>query len=90
MTEMKNQKTWNFQIGAQGGVNLPIWIVIGFQQQKRQDTQDLNNDSFCRLPVTSCHCIIGMENYPGAALLLTYNNDDYSQGYRQIKEALRV
>ena len=45
---------------------------------------------FCRLPVVSAQCIIGTEKYPDAAILLNYDDDDYSQGYHQIKEAFRA
>ena len=52
--------------------------------------QNLNNDTFCRLPVTSAQCIIGTERYPDSAILLNYDEDDYSQRYGQIKEAFRA
>ena len=45
---------------------------------------------FCRLPVTSCQCIIGMETYPDAGMLLNYDDDDCSQGYSQIKKLLML
>ena len=50
----------------------------------------MNNDTFCRLPVTSCQCVIGTEKYPDAGISLNYDDDDYSQGYHQIKEAFRA
>ena len=53
---------------------------IGFQQRDRQDAQNLNNDTFCTLPVTRAQCIIGTERYPD------YDDVDYTQGYSQIKE----
>ena len=71
-------------------MNVPIFIIIGFQQQDRQDSQNLNNDTFCRLPVVSAHCIIGTEKYPDVGILLNYDDDDYSQRYGQIKEAFRA
>ena len=71
-------------------MNVPIWSIIGFQQQDRQDSQTLNNDTFCRLPDVSAQCIIGTENYPDAGILLNYNDDDYAQGYHQIKEAFKA
>ena len=40
-------------------MNIPIWIVIRLQQRNRQDSQVLNNDSFCRLPVTSAQDFVG-------------------------------
>ena len=53
MTEVNHENLWNFELGSQVSMNVPIWIAIGFQQRDRQDSQNLNNDIFCRLPVTS-------------------------------------
>ena len=50
----------------------------------------MNNDSFYRPPITSAQCTIGTEKYPDSAILLNYNDDHYSQGYGQIKEAFRA
>ena len=90
MKEVNNQNVWNFELGSQENMNVPIWIVIGFQQQDRQDNQKLNNDTFCRLPVVSAQCVIGAEKYPDAGILSNYDDDDYSQGYHQIKEAFEA
>ena len=90
MKQVNNQNVWNFELGSQENMNVPIWIFIGFQQQDRQDSQNLNNDTFCRLPVISSQCIIGTEKYPDTAIILNYDDDDYSQGYHQIKEAFRA
>ena len=90
MKHVNNQNVWNFELGSQENMNVPIWIIIGFQQQDRQDSQNLNNDTLCRLPVVSAQCIIGTEKYPDASILLNYDDDDYSQGYHQIKEAFRA
>ena len=90
MKEVKNQNVWNFELGSHENMNVPIWIIIGFQQRDRQDSQNMNKDTFCRLPVVSAQCIIGTEKYPDAGILLNYDDDDYSQGYHQIKEAFRA
>ena len=58
MKEVNNQNLWNFELGSQENMNVPIWIIIGFQQQDRQDSQNLNNDTFIRLPVVSAQCVI--------------------------------
>ena len=81
MKEVKNQNLWDFELGSQENMNVLIWIIVGFQQRSRQDSQNLNNDTFCRLPVTSAQCIIGTEKYPDAGKLLNYDDDVYSQGY---------
>ena len=90
MKEVTNQNVWNFELGSHENMNVPIWIIIGFQQRDRQDSQNLNNDTFCRLPVVSAQSIIGTEKYRDAGIFLNYEDDDYSQGYHQIKEAFRA
>ena len=47
---------------------------------EKQNDQNLNNDTFYRMPVTSAQCIIGTEKNPDNAILLNYDDDDYSQG----------
>ena len=90
MKEVNTQNFWTFELGTQEGVNFPIWVFVAFQQQDRQHDQTLNNDTFYRLPVTSAQCIIGTEKYPDSATLLNYDDDDYSQGYAQVKEDFRA
>ena len=90
MKEVNTQNLWTFELGSQEGEKVPVWIVVAFQQSERQNDQNLNNDTFYRPPVTSAQCIIGTEKYPDSAILLNYNDDDYSQGYRQIKEAFKA
>ena len=90
MKEVKNQNIWNFELGSHENVNVLIWILIDFQQKDRQDSQNLNNDTFCRLPVVSALGFIGAEKYPDAGILLNYNVDEYSQAFSQIKEAFRA
>ena len=90
MEEVNNQNQWNFELGSQESMNVPIWNIIGFQQRDRQDSQNLYNDSFYRGPITGAQGIIGTEKYPDAGIILNYDDDDYSQGYAQSKEALRA
>ena len=90
MEEVKNQKVWIFHIGTQEGINILIYINNGVQQQDRKDSQNLNNDSFCRLTVVSCQDFIGTKKYSDIGILLIYNNATYFQGYGQIKEAFRT
>ena len=64
MKEVNNQNLWNFELGSQESMNVPIWSIIGFKQRDRQDSQNLKNDTFCRLPDVSAQCVIGAENSP--------------------------
>ena len=59
-------------------------------KRDRQDSQNLNKNTFCRLPVVSAQCVIGTEKHHDAGLLLNYIDDDYSQGYGQIKKDFRA
>ena len=90
MKEVNTQNLWNFELGTQEGVNVPLWIFVAFQQSDRQNSQNLNNDTFYRPLVKSAQCIIGTEKYPDSGILLNYNDDDYSQGYGLIKEAFKA
>ena len=89
MKEVNTQNFWTFELGT-GGINTPIYTFVAFQQNDRQHDQNLNNDTFLRLPVISDQVVIGTERYPDSAILLNYEDDDYSQGYGQIKEAFRA
>ena len=90
MKEVNTQNFWTFELGSQEGINIPTWIFVAFQQNDRQHDQNLNNDTFIRLPVISAQVFIGTERYPDSGILRNYDNDDYSQGYGLIKEAFRA
>ena len=66
----------NRDLGSQESMNVPNWVIIGFQQQDRQYSQILNNDSFCRLPVVSAQRINGTEKFPDAGILLNFYEND--------------
>ena len=88
MKEVNTQNLWTFELGTQEGINVPIFVA--FQQNDRGNDQNLNNDTFYRPLVTSGQCIIGTEKYPDSGILLNYNDDNYSQGYGQVKEAFKA
>ena len=90
MKEVNTQNFWTFELGTQEGINIPTWNFVGFQQNDRQHDQNLNNDTFVRLPVISAQVVIGTERYPDSGILLNYDDDDYSQGYGLIKEAFKA
>ena len=90
MKEVNTQNLWTFELGSQECINVPIWIFVAFEQNDRQNDQNLNNDTFYRPLVTSAQCIIGTEKYPDSNILLNFNDDDYSQAYGQIKEVLKA
>ena len=90
MKELNTQNFWTFELGTQEGINVPIWIIIGIQQSDRQNSQNMNNDTFYRPQVTSAECIIGTEKNPDIAILINCDDDEYNQIYEQIKEAFKA
>ena len=90
MKEVNTQNVWTFELGTQEGINIPMYIFVAFQQNDRQHDQNLNNDTFVRLPVISAQVIIGTERYRDAANILNYDDDNYSQAYGLIKETFRA
>ena len=90
MKEVNTQNLWTSELGTQEGINVPIWIFVAFQQNDRQNDQNLNNDTFYRPLVSSAQCFIGTEKYPDSGILLNCNDDDYSQSYGQNREAFKA
>ena len=35
MKEVSTHNLWNFELGTQEGINIPIWIITGSQQRDR-------------------------------------------------------
>ena len=46
MKEVNTQNLWSFELGTQEGINVRIWIFVGFQESDRHLDQKLNNDTF--------------------------------------------
>ena len=90
MKQVYMQLFWSFELGVQENTNVTIWIYVVSEQNDRQHDQNLNNDTFYRMPVTSAQCNIGTERYPDSAIFLNYDDDYFSQGYGQIKEGFRA
>ena len=62
---------------------------MGFEQKNRLGSQEVNNDIFCRPPVTSTHCIIRTKKNPDSGRNRNYADDDFSQGYGKTDEAFK-
>ena len=90
MKQVSTQNFGTFELGTQEQINVPKWIILGFQQKERQDSQKLINDTFFRNPVSSCQVNIETAKFPDSAILLNCKEDDYKQGYGQIKETFRA
>ena len=58
MKEVITQNLWTFELGTQEVTNVPIWVFVIFKQSDREHDQNLNNDTFYKIPVTSAQCFI--------------------------------
>ena len=79
MKEVITRIFWSFESSTQEGINVLIWIYVVFQQSDRQHDQNLKNDTFYRMPVTSAQNVFGTEKCPDSAILINYVDDGYSQ-----------
>ena len=69
MKKVNTQNSWTFELGTQEDISIHIRKITVFRQSDTEHDQNLNNDTFCRLHVTSAQCIIGTEKYPDCAIL---------------------
>ena len=53
MKQVNIQNLWTFELGTEEGINVPICIIVGFQQSDRQHDQNLNNDTCYKPSVIS-------------------------------------
>ena len=90
MREVNTRKLWTLELRTAERMNAPSWIIVGVQQRDRQNSKELNFDTFYRPPVTSAQCLTGTEKHPGSAILVKYHDDEYSPGYCQIEEVFRA
>ena len=76
MEEKNTQNLWSFELATQQGINVLLCILVHLQQRDRQESQNSNNDTFCRSPVTSARTIIEMKRYTDFGITLNYDDDD--------------
>ena len=62
MKEVNNQNLWNFELDTPESMNLPVWVIIGFQQQNRQDPQKWNNDTFVGYLLLALNVLLERKN----------------------------
>ena len=46
MKEVNTQNICTFELATQEEINVPICIIVVFQQRDKQDSQNLNNDTY--------------------------------------------
>ena len=63
MKDVKIENLWAFELGSREKSFVPFWIFVGFQERDRQNSRNLNNDTFCRLPFTKSQRISRTKNF---------------------------
>ena len=78
LKEVHNRNLLIFKLASPDSMDVSIWIFSRFQQRNRQNSQNLINDVFLRLPAPSAQCIVGAGTYPDACIILIHVDIDYS------------
>ena len=65
-------------------------FIKGLNKERNRSHKIWTLILFFRLPVASTERIVPTEKYPDSGIIKSYDNDDYFQGYGQIKEAFRA
>ena len=59
--EVTIQRDLSFELGAQSGIDVTIYVIVGLEQGNCFIQQQRNNDSFYRPTVVNAQCIIDSE-----------------------------
>ena len=89
MKDVTTEKNWTFELGVGDGVDIHIYVIVGFVQRDQFNQQYQNNDTFYRPSVVNAQCIIGSEKVPDAGINCNYSIDKYSQAYGEIVSCFR-
>ena len=82
--DVNTNNNWTFELGN-SGESTPTFIIGGFQDRNKIDSQTHDNAIFDRLPVSNAVCKIGSEKYPDDGIECDYNRDKYDQAYSEIE-----
>lgn len=83
---VNGNNTWTFELGVEAGMDIPIYVIVGFQTATRMGpSQEQNNGIFDRLDVIGASLKIGSERYPDNEMQIDYNRNNYVQPYDELK-----
>jgi hypothetical protein len=83
---VNTSSNWSFELGVEAGLDIPIYVIVGFQSQARQGpSQTANNGVFDQLDIISASVKIGSERYPDNSINLDYDRNNYNDAYEAIK-----
>ena len=77
MKDVTTEKNWTFEFGVGEGVDLPIYVIVGFMQRDQFNQQHQNKDTFYKPSVVNAHCIIGSEKFPDTGINCNFAIDKF-------------
>ena len=89
MKHVATENNWIFELGVGDGIDIPIFVVVGFMQSDQLNQQHQHNDTFHRPSVVKSQCFIGSDKLPDARITCIYAIDNYSQAYGEIVSCFR-
>ena len=89
MKDVTTENNWIFELGVGNGIDIPIYVIVGFMQRDHFNQQHQSKDTFYRPSVVNSECIIGSGKYPDAGINCNYPIDKYSQAYGEIVSCFR-
>ena len=89
MKDVTTENNWTFEFGVGDGIDITIYVIVGFMQGDQFNQQHQNNDTFYRPSVVNAQCLIGSEKVPDAGIKCNYATDKYSQAYGEIVSCFR-
>ena len=58
LKDVTTENDWTFEVGVGDGVDVPIYVIVGFMQSHQFNQQHQNNDTFYLRSVLNAQCII--------------------------------
>ena len=81
MKDVTTENIWTFELGVGDGIDILIYVIVGFMQRGQFNQQHRNNDTFYRPGVVNAQRINGSEKFPAAGINCIYAIEKYSQAY---------
>ena len=89
MNNVTTENNWTFEFGEGDGIDISIYVIVGFMQRSQFSQQHQNNVIIYRPGKLNAQCIIGSEKVPDAGIKCNFAIDKYSQAYGEIVSCFR-
>ena len=84
--DVNTNNNWSFELGMATGASQssglpPTYVIVGFQNRNKIESQTHDKATFDSLPISSAVCTIGSENYTDNMITCDYDRDNYHEAY---------